>query len=310
MPSQSELRQRITNQIIEALKSGSLPPWRQPWASSPNAGFPANVVSKRHYTGVNPLLLQIASQKHGWKSKYFGTYKQWASLGGKVKHRPADVEPGQWGTAVIFWKPIEKIEVDSDTGLEESRTFGFLKQYHLFNLDQVEGTCLDHLRVTDTVVNHDFIDFEPAEEAIKATKADIRFGGGRAFYRPPIIGDDGDYIQMPPKQTFSAPKEFYAVALHELMHWSEQRLNWKGMYAEGELRAEIAACYSLAELGVPQSDDLTNHHAYLENWLSALKRDPRFIFAASTAASKAVDYVLGFSRTPSAVPTSEELISS
>ena len=216
-------------------------------------------------------------------------------------HRPADVQPGQWGTAVIFWKPIEKIERDPDTGEEETRSFGFLKQYHLFNLDQVEGSDLDHLRVTTTiVVKNDFIDFEPAEQAITATGADIRFGGHRAFYRRPI-GGDGDYIQMPPKQSFSPPKEYYATALHELMHWSECRLDWKGNYAEGELRAEIGACYALAELGVPQSDDLTNHHAYLENWLAALKSDPRFIFAASTAASKAADYVLSFSRTPADV---------
>jgi antirestriction protein ArdC len=176
-------------------------------------------------------------------------------------------------------------------------------------LDQVEGECLDHLRVTETiVVNHDFIDFQPAEEAIKATGADIRHGGDRAYYRPPIIGYDGDFIQMPPKKTFLAPKEFYATALHELMHWSERRVGWTGMYGEGELRAEIAACYALAKRGVPQSDDLTNHHSYLENWLSALQRDPRFIFTSATAASKAVDFVLGFNRTPSEVPKSEELV--
>jgi antirestriction protein ArdC len=52
MPSQTELRQRITNQIIDALKSGNLPPWRQPWASHPNAGFPANVVSSNQYSGI------------------------------------------------------------------------------------------------------------------------------------------------------------------------------------------------------------------------------------------------------------------
>jgi len=192
-----------------------------------------------------------------------------------------------------------------------TKSFGFLKQYHLFNLDQVEGECLDHLRVVETIVsNCDFVDFEPAEEAIKATGADIRFGGDRAFYRPPIIGYDGDFIQMPNKQTFVAPKEFYATALHELMHWSERRVGWTGSYGEGELRAEIGACYSLSELGVPQSDDLTNHHAYLENWLAALRSDPRFIFAASSEASKAADYVLSFNRTPKEEPTSEELVAS
>ena len=54
----------------------------------------------------------------------------------------------------------------------------------------------------------------------------------------------------------------------------------------------------LAELGVPQSEDLTNHQSYVQNWLKALRNDNRFIFKASTAANKAADYVLSFSRQP------------
>ena len=90
--------------------------------------------------------------------------------------RPEDVQPGQWGTAVILYKPVEKTEIDPDTGEESTKSFGFLKQYHLFNLDQVEGECLDHLRVTEFVVEHEFVDYEPADQAIAATGADIRYG--------------------------------------------------------------------------------------------------------------------------------------
>ena len=295
MPSQTELRQQITAQIIDALKSGNLPPWRQPWASSPNAGFPANVVSHRSYRGVNPMLLQIAAYKHGFQSKWWGTFNQWKSLGGDVMRRPVSVEPGNWGTSIVFWKPVKKTETDEDSGEEKITTFGFLRQYHVFNLDQVAGERLDHLRVTDAVIENDFINFEPADHAIAVTGADIRYGGSQAFYRRPN-SDDGDFIQLPIKESFSSPKEFYSTALHELMHWSECRLDWQGNYAEGELRAEIGACYAAAELNVPQSDDLTNHHAYLNNWLAALERDPRYIFAASSAASKAADFVLSFSR--------------
>ena len=74
MPSQNEIRQRITSTIVEALKSGGLPPWRRPWAADPNAGFPANVVSKKKYRGINPLLLEIAAMQHGLKGKWWATY--------------------------------------------------------------------------------------------------------------------------------------------------------------------------------------------------------------------------------------------
>lgn len=290
MASQTELRQDVTNRIIEALKSGNLPPWRQPWSSHINAGSPTNVVSKKRYSGVNPLLLRIAAFRHGLKSKYWATFNQWKDLGGKVMRRPENVPPGEWGTSIVFFKPIKKTEIDPDTGEEEEVRFGILKTYSVFNVDQVEGD-FDHLRVTDTVPNSTFIDYEPAETAIKATGADIRYGGDSAFYRPSC-----DFIQMPLRHHFNPQSEFYATALHELMHWSESRLQWTGTYAEGELRAEIGACYALTELGVPQSDDLTNHQAYVKSWLKALESDPRFIFAASTAASKATDFVLSFSR--------------
>ena len=83
MPSQNEIRQRITSTIVEALKGGGLPPWRRPWAADPNAGFPVNVVSKKKYRGINPLLLAIAAMRHGLKGKWWGTYNQWKELGGR-----------------------------------------------------------------------------------------------------------------------------------------------------------------------------------------------------------------------------------
>ena len=182
MANQNELRQQITNQIIEALKSGT-PPWRRPWCSHHNSGHPVNVVSRRPYSGVNPLILQIAARRHGLRSKFWGTFNQWKALGGKVKPRPADVPPGRWGTSIVFFKPVKKVEVNKDTGEEEEVRFGFLRSYTVFNVDQVEGAHLDHLRVGDTPATSDFVDFEPAERAILATSARIIHGGDRAFYR-------------------------------------------------------------------------------------------------------------------------------
>ena len=101
---------------------------------------------------------------------------------------------------------------------------------------------------------------------------------------------------MVPKHHFGSEKEFYSTVLHELSHWSEKRCDWTGNYAEGELRAEIAAAFMCSELQIPQSDDLSNTQAYLASWLKSLQDDPKFIFKASTAASKAADFVLSFSR--------------
>ena len=58
MQSQSQLRQQITNLIIAALEQDCVP-WRRPWSLSKNTGRPGNALSKRPYSGINPLLLEM-----------------------------------------------------------------------------------------------------------------------------------------------------------------------------------------------------------------------------------------------------------
>ena len=264
----------------------------RPWRIGKNAGAPANVISKRSYKGLNPILLDIASEKHGFSSKWWGTFKQWKSLDGRVMHRPSHIPPGKWGTQIVFWSPVTK-KVENDQGDLEDDKFFVLRLYTVFNVDQVEG--LDHLRAGQPDTSEPILDYQPAEEAIAATGANIRFGGGKAFYSP-----SGDYIQVPPKSSFESLDEYYGTCFHELAHWCERpsRLNWsrkekENTYQLGELVAEICACQVSKELGVPASDD---HIAYLANWLQAMRNDPRFIFMASAQARKAADFILNFSR--------------
>lgn len=40
MATQQQIREQITQQIITALETGSVPPWRHPWRLGLNAGFP------------------------------------------------------------------------------------------------------------------------------------------------------------------------------------------------------------------------------------------------------------------------------
>lgn len=56
MPTNTEIRQSITNKIVSAIESGELPPWRKTWKSG-QMGLPTNAISRRAYSGVNPMLL-------------------------------------------------------------------------------------------------------------------------------------------------------------------------------------------------------------------------------------------------------------
>jgi len=288
-----QIQEEITNKIIESLKSGTIP-WRKPWSTSPNCGAPTNVISGNMYRGINPLLLELHRQEYDYSCKWYATYKQWTDLGAKVLRRPEHTKPGKWGCGIIYFSRIKKKKENPSTGGEEVEVeFAMLKQYSVFNAEQVE--LPDHLRhlidAEPETQNHEFVDYAPAEIAIEATGADIRFGGNKCYYSL-----NTDHIQMVPKHRFEFEKDYYSTVLHELSHWSEKRCEWTGNYAEGELRAEIAAAFMCSELKIPQSDDLSNTQAYLASWLKSLENDPRFIFKASTAASKAADFILSFSR--------------
>lgn len=304
------LREKITQQIVTALEKGGLPPWKRSWATHPNAsGLPANAVSKRRYSGVNILLLQLHQIRHGLRSKFYATFNQWKDMGCFVKARPKDVPPGSWGCGIIYCAPVKKKLARSEDGEEREKEYLLLKSYMVFSACQVEGPAAARFQVDDLPASSGFIDFEPAERAVAAANADIRFGGDKAFYRRPAPDGDGDFIQMPHKHRFESEKEYYSTLLHELAgHWTEHRLGWTGSYAEGELRAEMASAFALAELGVPQSDDLTNHQSYLANWLQAMRDDPKYLFRASTEASKAVEFFLGFSRKPEEAAVDEEAL--
>jgi antirestriction protein ArdC len=294
MSTQNEIREKITRTIIEALESGGLPPWRQPWLNDPNGGSPANVVSKKRYRGINPLLLQIASMRHGFQSKWWATFRQWDSMGGKVMRRPDNVEPGQWGTTIVFWKPFQVVE--EDDGKETEKTVFVMRTYVVFNVDQVDGECLDHLRVGHSLPDTDYIArYENADRVIEATGADIRYGGNQAFYNR-----REDYIQIPLREQFTGP-EYYETVFHEMIHWSEHptRLDWnrkENGYAMGELVAEMGSMFVASEIRIPIAETLPNHVSYLQNWLKAMHDDHKFIFQASTQASRAADFVLSFSR--------------
>ena len=93
---------------------------------------------------------------------------------------------------------------------------------------------------------------------------------------------------------------------HELCHWSEQRVGFdrsqtENTFALGELVAEIGSCFLMGELGLPTTEQVDNHAAYLKSWLREMNDDPKFIFRASAQATKAVDFILSFTRCPAPV---------
>lgn len=265
-----DLYQTVTDKIIAAIEENGTLPWVRPWATF---GGPRNGMTNRPYSGVNHLLLSIAGAGYG--SNEWFTFKNAQKLGGTVRK-------GEKGTQVVYWNIIKK---DDGTGKEE--TFPLLRYFMVFNREQIDG--LPEPKKAEEV---SFDPITAAEDFISGTGANIRFGGDRAVYNMAT-----DSITLPVREAFNDPASFYATAFHELIHWTGHRSRLDRLaatpfgspeYAKEELVAELGAAFLCADKGIIGK---TQHPEYIANWLTALKNDKRFIFKASSLATKAVAFL-------------------
>jgi len=270
----------ITDRILESLKQGVVP-WRMPWNKT---DAPKNLQSGKPYRGVNVFLL--SAMRYG--SPYFLTYKQCAARGGQVRK-------GEKGCPVIFWKVGDSKTVDPKTG-KPGRYF-ILRYYTVFNVEQCDGIEAPAPTRTDKV-------FEPIEECEKIVRAyktlpHIDHGGDRACYSPSF-----DRISMPNKEKFEGEEEYYSTLFHELVHSTghESRLSRDGImnpirfashdYSFEELVAECGAAFLCGHAGIIDHT-IDNSAAYIANWASKLRSEPKWIVEAASKASKASDYIMG-----------------
>lgn len=291
-PDQNAIRKRVTDAMLQALTEG-VPPWRQPWAGGARLSAPLNFLSKRHYRGINPLLLLFASMTKGHSSPYWGTEAAWAK-----KHKAA-VRPGEEPTHIMFYHLVPWVEngVTKKNPKGQDILVPLMREYPLYNVEQMTapGNVLD--KYVPVIPTKDLDpDFAPAEALIDATNAEIHYKGLRAVYER-----EQDRILCPKKNTFDSLADFYETIFHELAHWCEhpKRVGQRAghQYAFGELVAEIAACMILLEIGVPMAEQmLDSSRGYVKVWAERMGNDPKFIFDAATQASKVVDYLLAFQK--------------
>ncbi|WP_439527557.1 ArdC family protein [Pannonibacter sp.] len=287
----SSLYDNITNKIIGELEVGRVP-WVQPWgtaAAKAPLAMPKNAATGRQYSGINVLILWGAVIEHGFPGQGWLTFRQALSLGGNVRK-------GEHGTTVVYadrFVPDDEKKRARHAG-EEAQAIPFLKRFTVFNAAQCDGLTEDISAVAPPSLPGLI---EPRVEAlIKATGIDLRIGGSRAFYVPAH-----DYVQVPPPQAYFEPINWHRTALHELGHASghHSRLNrdltgsfGSKKYAFEELIAEINAAFCCASLGIAPT---VRHADYIGSWLEVLREDNRAIVRAAAQASKAADYLLGFS---------------
>lgn len=289
--TKTDIHQEVTNQIIELLDQVDLNSLQAPFAGLAAQGLPLNPTTQNQYQGVNVLSLWFNQQSHEFNSNHWATFKQW-------KDKGASVRKGEKGSRVIFYKTLVKTEENSKGELEDQK-IPMLKQYTVFNANQVDGYAHHeggYIPKTDPVERIRLVD-----EFCQQTGAEIRHGSGGAYYHR-----IEDYINLPETVFFrdtpqaSATENYYATLLHELTHWTgakhrldrdkaKSRLE-QDKYAFEELVAELGAAFLCAQLNITQTQP-DQHAAYIKAWLQALKNDKTYIFKAAAQAAKACDYL-------------------
>lgn len=272
-----DLYAEVTNKIVAQLEAG-VRPWAPSWSGGDITPLRAN---GEPYRGVNVLMLWAEQMAKGYTQRRWLTFKQAKEAGGRVRK-------GERSALVIYVNAIERENEDG-----EAVRIPFLRSYNVFNVEQIDGLGAEWFETPPAPGEGP--DKIPAAEAFfAATGAEVRHGGGRAFFSP-----SQDFVQMPPLPAFNDAVAYYGTLAHECVHWTghESRLNrtfgkrfGDHAYAAEELVAEMGAAFLCASLGL-EVEPREDHASYLASWLKVLKSDHRAIFTAASAAQAASDYL-------------------
>ncbi len=267
----------VTSRIIEQMEQGIIP-WQKPWIA---CGAAISYATGKPYSLLNQMLLQ--------KPGEYLTFKQVQAAGGYVRK-------GEKSHMVVFWKWIE--QEDEETG--EKKEIPFLRYYNVFHIDQCEGMTAKHTHELPTqTISPD----QTAEQIIagylnREGVSMIHATGDRAFYRPST-----DSITLPHMIQFTATAEYYSTAFHELTHSTGHATRLDRLtstahfgneeYSKEELIAEIGAAALVNHAGLETDHSFRNSAAYVQNWLTVLRDDRKFIVSTAGKAEKAVNLILG-----------------
>lgn len=279
----SEYREAVTERLIGMLESGTAP-WQKPWDAGIAALNRPHNFNGRPYHGVNALMLWCTAIDKGYEDPRWLTFKQVNKLGGHVNK-------GEKAQIVEYWQWEKEVE-NPETGEKEKVPLEHPKVYRaaVFNADQCTG--LPKLRRQA----QKWSPVERAENIIAANGVPVTHNtDGSAFYSP-----GGDFICLPPRESFATVDAYYSTLLHEVGHSTGHptRLNreFGGQfgsegYAREELRAELASTFLCGELGIATTGSDEQHAAYVKSWVSALKNDYNEIFRAAADAEKICNYL-------------------
>jgi antirestriction protein ArdC len=248
----------ITKKITKELEKGIVP-WKKSWKE----GIPANLITKKYYTGINFLTL-ITNE---YPSQYYLTYLQCKEKNGRIKN-------GEKGHIIVYYSIKEITNQDN-----EIIEIPVIRYSYVFNISQTNlyEDKTEELKLIE------------CENIIKQIK-EIRITNNTisCYYNK-----RDDYISIPTIEKFESKEEYYSTLFHEIIHWTghKERLNRKGEYAYEELIAEIGSAYLCGITGI-SNQTIDNQTSYINSWLKMINDNPKILIKASAEAQKAINYII------------------
>ena len=265
----------ITNRMVAEMEKGIIP-WQKPWMAS---GAAISHTTGKRYSLLNQMLLGKAGE---WL-----TFKQVQQEGGYVRK-------GEKARMCVFWKWLD--QEDEETG--EVKQIPYLRYYNVFHISQCENIRAKYQQPMPNAAAADQTAESIITEYVRREGVTLEHReGDAAFYQP-----HADRIVLPLMAQFKSTSEYYGTTFHEMVHSTGHakrlaRLDTTANfgseeYSKEELVAEIGSAALVFHAGLETSTSFKNSAAYVQNWLTALKNDKRFIVSAAGKADKAVTYIL------------------
>lgn len=310
--------QRFAEMLIKRMEEMQKD-WHKGWIGGGSMfGLPQNI-SGRTYEGSNAFLLFLHTAGNGYKAPVYMTYGQLHKEGAHVLKGEKAVPVFKWGFSIKD-KDGKKVTEEefhnmTDDEKKECNRRPFLKIYLEFNIDQTNmsevnkekyDAVVSQFRKTDVptitdgmYVNKAIDRMMEKQEWVCKIQYDKEEKG--AYYNPAkdivVLPTKAQFRIHPddPEECFKDGQEYYGTALHEMAHSTghPSRLDrlkpaafGSPEYAKEELVAELTSAMVGNTLGFDRriSD---NNVAYLQNWTSALRKEPKFIVSVMADVNKA-----------------------
>ena len=283
-----EERKALVDKIIGMMKQGYFFN-QEEWDRE--ALRPQNPLSKVQYKGGNRMRLMAMVMEKGYTDPRWATARQYAQKGYYIKKGEHGIICEKW----IFEKQKRVKDEHGNMVLEtEELTRPQVSYFRVFNAEQVQ----DFPKFTAEKYPEPEMD-KLIDQIISTSECPIHeIAQERSFYSPAT-----DEITLPLRTEFKDQTSFAKTLLHEMSHstGSPSRLNrpFHGMfgsedYAKEELRAEIGALFTEADLGIHLSGEhYEDHSDYLKSWIGVIQNDYNEFFRACADAEKISERLVG-----------------